>query len=77
MVVDSTDLLTGRDINRWLSSTDPSSNHNTASQKRVPSTGHWFLNHPEFLKWQSAPNSMLWLNGIRKSIYLSTSFLGQ
>src|SRR6266487_5624818 len=49
----------------WLSSPDPSTNHNSAYQKRQPTTGVWFTESQHFDEWKDSPNSFLWLHGIR------------
>jgi hypothetical protein len=36
------------EIVRWLSSSDPSSNHNAACNKREPQTGNWLIASDEF-----------------------------
>lgn len=53
-------------INHWLSSPDPSSNHNAACKKRQATTGEWFLKSDEFKEWKMASRSFAWLYGIRK-----------
>jgi hypothetical protein len=53
-------------IHRWLSSLDPSSNHNHAYKKRQPTTGAWFVGGDQFAEWKFSSNSFLWLHGIRK-----------
>ena len=53
-------------IRRWLSSPDPSSNHNAACKARQATTGEWFLKSNEFEKWKETSGSFLWLYGIRK-----------
>src|SRR5436189_5538084 len=53
-------------INQWLSSPDPSSNHNAACQKRQQTTGSWFIRGDQFAEWKINSNSFLWLHGIRR-----------
>ncbi|KAI9873035.1 MAG: hypothetical protein M1830_000904 [Pleopsidium flavum] len=48
---------------RWLSSTDPSSNHKTACKKHEPTTGDWFLRSDDFEMWKNGMNNFLWLHG--------------
>jgi hypothetical protein len=50
---------------QWLSPPDPSTSHNSACQKRQPTTGVWFTESQHFNKWKDSPNSFLWLHGIR------------
>ncbi|KAH7363898.1 ectomycorrhiza-induced ankyrin-domain/NACHT-domain-containing protein [Rhexocercosporidium sp. MPI-PUGE-AT-0058] len=63
-------------IRRWLSSPDPSSNHNAACKARQATTGEWFLKSDEFERWKMASRSFLWLYGIPgcgKSVLCSTA----
>ena len=53
-------------ISGWLSTTDPSSNYETARKKCQPKTGEWLFKRPEFEEWKEKPNSLLWLYGKRK-----------
>ncbi|KAI9735737.1 MAG: hypothetical protein M1818_006345 [Claussenomyces sp. TS43310] len=53
----------GREIYQWLSSPDPSSNHNAACKKRQATTGEWFVGSEQFEEWQRSSNSFLWLHG--------------
>lgn len=32
----------------------------------TPGTGNWLIDHADFLSWMEGPDSLLWLNGIRK-----------
>lgn len=50
-------------ILRWLSRTDPSSNHNEARKKHEPKTGDWLLQSETYNKWKTSPSSILWLYG--------------
>ncbi|KAG4414253.1 hypothetical protein IFR04_012625, partial [Cadophora malorum] len=62
-------------IRHWLSSPDPSSNHNAACKARQPTTGEWFLKSSEFEEWKMTSRSFLWLYGIPgcgKSVLCST-----
>ncbi|KAI9772207.1 MAG: hypothetical protein M1839_002525 [Geoglossum umbratile] len=47
----------------WLSSVDPSTNHNIAVRKREPKTGVWFLESDDFHSWMRSCG-FLWLHGI-------------
>jgi hypothetical protein len=51
-------------IIQWLQSTDPSTNHNAACERREPLTGNWLLQSDEFAKWKREPKQLLWLHGI-------------
>jgi len=57
-----------QEIRHWLSSPDPSSNHNAACKVILhqATTGEWFLKSNEFEKWKMTSRSFLWLYGIRK-----------
>lgn len=58
---------------RWLSSTNPSTNHEAARKKHEPSTGAWLLRSQSFIEWKNSANSFLWLHGIRESHVSSQS----
>ncbi|KAL5328216.1 hypothetical protein ACEPPN_001712 [Leptodophora sp. 'Broadleaf-Isolate-01'] len=63
-------------IRHWLSSPDPSTNHNAACKLRQATTGEWFLKSDEFEKWKMTSRSFLWLYGIPgcgKSVLCSTA----
>jgi hypothetical protein len=51
-------------IIQWLQSTDPSTNHNAACERREPLTGNWLLQSDDFAKWKREPKQLLWLHGI-------------
>lgn len=54
---------------RWLSSIDPSSNHNSAHMKHEPTTGEWFLESDDFKSWEGdSSNNFLWLHGKRRLV---------
>ncbi|KAA6414848.1 MAG: hypothetical protein FRX48_01598 [Lasallia pustulata] len=48
---------------RWLLSTDASINHVAAIDKRMKSTGQWFLESTEYHSWKHDSSSFLWLHG--------------
>ena len=52
-----------KDILKWLTKTDPSSNHAAACAKREAGTGEWFISSHEFSYWL-LPGRSLWLHGI-------------
>ncbi|KAH9203372.1 ankyrin repeat-containing domain protein [Leptodontidium sp. 2 PMI_412] len=65
-----------REIRHWLSSPDPSTNHNAACKLRQATTGEWFLKSDDFEKWKMTSGSFLWLYGIPgcgKSVLCSTA----
>jgi Cdc6-like AAA superfamily ATPase len=53
-----------REIKKWLSAPDPSTNYSNALEKRYEDTGLWFINGEAFERWKERPNSFLWLHGI-------------
>jgi len=56
-----------QDLRRWLSPSDPSTNHNLASDSRREGTAGWFLQGSIFREWKFA-GSLLWVHGKRTSI---------
>jgi energy-coupling factor transporter ATP-binding protein EcfA2 len=52
-----------RKVEQWLSPPDPSTNFDKALQQRHKSSGLWFLQSDNFIKWKIQPNSFLWLYG--------------
>lgn len=52
----------------WLSTTDPSINYHASCKKCQPETGRWLIDQKNFQEWQHAPNSFLWLFGIREGL---------
>ena len=57
---------------RWLSPSDPSTNHNIASKAHHDGTAQWFFQGRIFKEWKSA-GSFLWVHG--KRAFLLTSAL--
>jgi len=53
-----------REIIKWLSAPDPSTNYNKALEQRYEGSGLWFLESDAFAKWKTGRNSFLWLHGI-------------
>ena len=56
------DEMRQQKIHRWLSSPDPSTNHNRARRSRQENTGSWFLESKTYAHWQEQ-KSLLWLHG--------------
>ena len=55
----------------WLSTADPSINHNSAREKHEPETGDWLIkDSTDFKSWFNAPNSFLWVNGKGEAPFL-------
>ena len=53
-----------REVHRWLSPPDPSTNYNKALKQCQEGTGLWFLRHHAYVQWKTQRNSSLWLYGI-------------
>jgi hypothetical protein len=50
---------------RWLSPVPFSSHHKRHSESRIPGSGEWLLNHPQYLTWRNtSSSSVLLLHGI-------------
>jgi len=63
-------ILTGnqlrRDLRRWLSPPDPSTNHNIARNAHHKGTATWFLEGKTYKEWKSTcSESLLWIHGKR------------
>jgi len=62
------DLFAGNSLRdnllRWLSPSDPSTNHNIASKAHHHGTAQWFFQGHIFNEWKSA-GSFLWVHGKR------------
>jgi ankyrin repeat domain-containing protein 50 len=48
----------------WLSTVDPSANHNVARKAHQPQTGSWFLKSHEYISWYKNPDILMWLHGL-------------
>jgi len=74
------DILTGDQLRdslfRWLSPTDPSINHNTASKAHHDGTAQWFFQGNIFDQWKSTGN-FLWIHGKRAFLlsFITSRFL--
>ena len=53
-----------QDLRGWLSSPDPSTNHNIACGARHKGTADWFFEGSIFRDWKSI-GSLLWVHGKR------------
>jgi hypothetical protein len=51
-------------IHKWLSPTDPSTNHNIACDTHHKTTASWFFQGSIFQEWKST-GSLLWIHGKR------------
>jgi len=56
---------------RWLSPSDPSTNHNIATKTHHDGTSQWFFQGRIFNKWKST-GSFLWVHGKRASLLVPT-----
>lgn len=67
---------TSSNLRDWLNAPDATINHNTACAKKHPGTGIWLVKGPQFSKWLTEENSIMWLNGFAgsgKSVLCSTA----
>jgi hypothetical protein len=60
-----------RDVQRWLSPPDPSTNHDFVWSARHDGTAAWFLEGDVYKKWKET-GSLLWIHGKRMLSELST-----
>ncbi|KAJ5157603.1 NACHT nucleoside triphosphatase [Penicillium canariense] len=63
-------------LQSWLEAPNAADNHLHSRQKHYASTGEWFLNGNDFIKWLKTPNSFLWVHGAPgcgKSVLFSTA----
>ncbi|KAI0258430.1 hypothetical protein BC834DRAFT_963313, partial [Gloeopeniophorella convolvens] len=51
-----------REIRKWLSPPDPSTNHNDTQDRHHEGTSTWLVNSKDFLEWK-AQGSLLWISG--------------
>ena len=56
-----------QDLRRWLSPSDPSTNHNIACSAHHQGTTTWFSEGSIYSEWKSTP-SLLWIHGKRESL---------
>jgi hypothetical protein len=54
-----------QDFRRWLSPSDPSTNHNIACNARHDGTANWFFNGSFYKEWRSTGSSLIWIHGKR------------
>ena len=62
-----------QDLRRWLSSPDPSTNHNIACGTRHKGTADWFFQGSILREWEST-GSLLWVHGKRTFPLTFTSY---
>lgn len=64
------------DLRDWLKAPDATIDHNAACAKKHPGTGTWLVKSPQFSRWLTEENSIMWLNGFAgsgKSVLCSTA----
>lgn len=69
-------LLISSDLRDWLKAPDATIDHNAACAKKHPGTGTWLVKSPQFSRWLTEENSIMWLNGFAgsgKSVLCSTA----
>jgi len=73
---EGSDLFAGNllrdNLLRWLSPSDPSTNHNIASKTHHHGTAQWFFRGAIFNEWKSA-GSFLWVHGKRMFLLVLNS----
>ncbi|KZP31893.1 ankyrin, partial [Athelia psychrophila] len=52
-----------KEVYRWLSAPDSSSNYHAAREEHHADTGTWFIEGESFVKWKETPDSALWVYG--------------
>ncbi|KAH9953946.1 hypothetical protein BC827DRAFT_1366187, partial [Russula dissimulans] len=52
-----------KDVRRWLSPPDSSTNHNTARHTHHKGSAEWFINGKTFTQWKIGTGSLLWVCG--------------
>ena len=60
----------------WLNAPDATIDHNAACAKKHPGTGIWLVKSPQFSRWLTEENSIIWLSGFAgsgKSVLCSTA----
>ena len=60
----------------WLNAPDATIDYNAACAKKHPGTGIWLVKSPQFSRWLTEENSIIWLSGFAgsgKSVLCSTA----
>jgi hypothetical protein len=55
-------------MQKWLSSPDPTTNHNIARKAHLKGTASWFFQGSIFEQWKSS-SSLLWIHGKRTVLF--------
>jgi hypothetical protein len=63
-----------KDVQRWLSPPNPSTNQNFVRKARLTGTAAWFFESSTVTEWKSK-GSLLWIHGKRTSFKTSMSRL--
>ena len=71
-------MLTGdqlrKNLRRWLSPQDPSTNHNIACSAHHKGTANWFFEGRTYKEWRSTSSeSLLWIHGKRAPLFHSAA----
>lgn len=54
-------------VSRWISTVPYADHHAIVQSSRLPGTGQWLLDHPDFNDWGINKHSeILWLHGARE-----------
>lgn len=56
---------------KWLHAPDPSTNHNSAREKRYGRTGQCVLEHDGYKAWKQNENSLLQIHGICELCFIT------
>ncbi len=65
-----------RRILQWVSSVPFGKHHDLVNETRTSGTCEWLLDHKKFTEWECSSSSViLWLQGIRRSSFLSLIYL--
>jgi hypothetical protein len=55
-----------RKVADWLTPINFRAIQSDTFSKHTSGTGTWFIDHPQFQKWLSGNNQVLWVEGMRK-----------
>ncbi len=59
-----------QELRRWLSSPDPSTNHNVACNIHHDGTANWFFQGDSYKEWRTTgSDSLLWIHGKRVPLF--------
>lgn len=67
-VLQSIDTEEELQILKWISEAPYTSQHDLVTERRMPGTCNWLLEHPQFQRWErSDGNALMWLKGTGRS----------